>query len=111
MSLASDFRVNPNQANPNPDRNGNTSVWNFLQSASATRDPATYSLLTSFTSHSNGVNGVNVWYYWASKHPSAVNFAYCDGSVRPVTSQINKVVLTKLCTRNGGETVSSDEMK
>ena len=41
------------------------------------------------------VNGVNVtyWTYWASKHPSAVNFAYCDGSVRPVTSQINKLVL------------------
>jgi prepilin-type N-terminal cleavage/methylation domain-containing protein/prepilin-type processing-associated H-X9-DG protein len=51
------------------------------------------------------------WTYWASKHPSMVNFAYCDGSVRPVTSQINKLVLTKLCTRNGGETISSDEMK
>jgi prepilin-type N-terminal cleavage/methylation domain-containing protein/prepilin-type processing-associated H-X9-DG protein len=55
--------------------------------------------------------GVNFWTYWASKHPSAVNFGYCDGSVRPVTSQINKLVLTKLCTRNGGETISSDEMK
>ena len=51
------------------------------------------------------------WTYWASKHPSAVNFGYCDGSVRPVTSQINKLVLNKLCTRNGGETISSDEMK
>jgi prepilin-type N-terminal cleavage/methylation domain-containing protein/prepilin-type processing-associated H-X9-DG protein len=58
----------------------------------------------------NGVN-TNVWYYWASKHPSAVNFAYCDGSVRPVTSMINKLVLIKLCTRNGGEAISSDEMK
>jgi prepilin-type N-terminal cleavage/methylation domain-containing protein/prepilin-type processing-associated H-X9-DG protein len=55
--------------------------------------------------------GVNFWTYWASKHPSAVNFGYCDGSVRPVTSQINKLVLTKLCTRNGAETISSDEMK
>ena len=36
------------------------------------------------------------WTYWASKHPSPVNFAYCDGSVRPVTSQINKIVLNKL---------------
>jgi prepilin-type processing-associated H-X9-DG protein len=58
----------------------------------------------------NGAN-VNYWTYWASKHPSAVNFAYCDGSVRPVTSQINKLVLIKLCTRSGGEAVSSDEMK
>jgi prepilin-type N-terminal cleavage/methylation domain-containing protein/prepilin-type processing-associated H-X9-DG protein len=56
-------------------------------------------------------NGTTYWTYWASKHPSAVNFSYCDGSVRPVTSQINKLVLTKLCTRNGGETISSDEMK
>ncbi len=56
-------------------------------------------------------NGINYWTYWASKHPSSVNFSYCDGSVRPVTSQINKLVLTKLCTRNGGETISSDEMK
>jgi prepilin-type N-terminal cleavage/methylation domain-containing protein/prepilin-type processing-associated H-X9-DG protein len=56
-------------------------------------------------------NNVTYWTYWASKHPSAVNFAYCDGGVRPVTSQINKLVLNKLCTRNGGETISSDEMK
>ena len=56
-------------------------------------------------------NGTTFWTYWASKHPSAVNFSYCDGSVRPVTSQINKLVLTKLCTRNGGETISADEMK
>jgi prepilin-type N-terminal cleavage/methylation domain-containing protein/prepilin-type processing-associated H-X9-DG protein len=56
-------------------------------------------------------NGQNYWYYWASKHPSQVNFAYCDGTVRPVTAQINKVVLNKLMTRAGGETISSDEMK
>jgi prepilin-type N-terminal cleavage/methylation domain-containing protein/prepilin-type processing-associated H-X9-DG protein len=53
----------------------------------------------------------NYWTYWASKHPGAVNFGFCDGSVRPVTAQINKIVLNKLCTRNGGETISSDEMK
>jgi prepilin-type N-terminal cleavage/methylation domain-containing protein/prepilin-type processing-associated H-X9-DG protein len=57
------------------------------------------------------VNGTVYWTYWASKHPSMVNFAYCDGGVRPVTSQINKLVLIKMCTRNGGETISSDEMK
>ena len=27
----------------------------------------------------------NYWTYWASKHPSQVNFAFCDGTVRPVT--------------------------
>jgi prepilin-type N-terminal cleavage/methylation domain-containing protein/prepilin-type processing-associated H-X9-DG protein len=51
------------------------------------------------------------WTYWASKHPGQVNFAYCDGTVRPVTSQINKLVLNKLMTRAGGETISSDEIK
>lgn len=59
-----------------------------------------------------GTNGtVNYWTYWASKHPSMVNFGFVDGSVRPVTSQINKIVLNKLMTRNGGETVSFDEIK
>ena len=54
---------------------------------------------------------MNYYTYWASKHPSMVNFGFCDGSVRPVTSQINKLVLNKIMTRNGGETVSSDEIK
>jgi len=56
-------------------------------------------------------NGINYWIYWASKHPSAVNFGFCDGSVRSQTSLINKLVLNKLCTRNGTETISADEMK
>jgi prepilin-type N-terminal cleavage/methylation domain-containing protein/prepilin-type processing-associated H-X9-DG protein len=51
------------------------------------------------------------WWYWASKHPGMVNFGFCDGSVRTVTAQINKVVLNKIMTRNGGETISSDEIK
>jgi prepilin-type N-terminal cleavage/methylation domain-containing protein/prepilin-type processing-associated H-X9-DG protein len=60
----------------------------------------------------NTTNGTfNYWTYWASKHPGQVNFAYCDGTVRPVTSQINKLTLNKLMTRSGGEAISSDEMK
>ncbi len=59
------------------------------------------------------VNSVttNYWTYWASKHPSQVNFAFCDGTVRPVSSQINKLTLNQLMTRNGGETISSDQLK
>jgi prepilin-type N-terminal cleavage/methylation domain-containing protein/prepilin-type processing-associated H-X9-DG protein len=57
------------------------------------------------------VNGGNYYWYWMSKHPNMVNFARCDGSVSTVTAQINKLVLNKLMTRNGGETVSSDEIK
>jgi prepilin-type N-terminal cleavage/methylation domain-containing protein/prepilin-type processing-associated H-X9-DG protein len=61
---------------------------------------------------SNQNGGVtNYWIYWASKHPGLVNFAFCDGSVRPVTAQINKLVLNKIMTRGGGETVSADEIK
>jgi prepilin-type N-terminal cleavage/methylation domain-containing protein/prepilin-type processing-associated H-X9-DG protein len=57
------------------------------------------------------LNGTNYWTYWGSKHPSQVNFAFCDGTVRTVTTQINKVVLNKLMTRAGGEAISSDEIK
>jgi prepilin-type N-terminal cleavage/methylation domain-containing protein/prepilin-type processing-associated H-X9-DG protein len=56
-------------------------------------------------------NGVNYWTYWASKHPGMVNYAFCDGSIRNVTQQINKLVLNKIMTRNGQETVSADEIK
>jgi len=58
-----------------------------------------------------GADGKNYYTYWMSRHPNLVNFVKCDGSVSPVTSQINKIVLIKLMTRNGGETVSSDEMR
>ena len=57
------------------------------------------------------VGGTNYYTYWMSKHPSSVNFAKCDGSVTNVTNQINKLVLLKLMTRNGGEAISSDEMR
>lgn len=57
------------------------------------------------------VGGVNYYTYWMSKHPNLVNFVKCDGSVSSVTNQINKIVLIKLMTRAGGETISSDEMK
>jgi prepilin-type N-terminal cleavage/methylation domain-containing protein/prepilin-type processing-associated H-X9-DG protein len=56
-------------------------------------------------------NGVLYWTYWGSKHPSTVNFGFCDGSTRPVTTQINKIVLNKLVTRAGAETISADEIK
>jgi len=39
--------------------------------------------------------------YISSGHPSLVNFAYCDGSVRPLTSSINGTVYAKLITPAG----------
>ncbi len=57
------------------------------------------------------VQGVPYNTYWMSKHPSQVNFANCDGSVRTINQTINKLVLNKYMTRNGGESISADEMK
>ncbi|WP_250847020.1 DUF1559 domain-containing protein [Aquisphaera insulae] len=57
------------------------------------------------------VGGQNYYTYWISKHPSQVNFVNCDGSVRLVNQTINKVVLNKIMTRNGGETVSAEETR
>lgn len=56
-------------------------------------------------------NGRPHWTYWSSKHPNQVNFAKCDGSVGPITNQINKNVLVKLMTRAGGEPLSASEVK
>jgi prepilin-type N-terminal cleavage/methylation domain-containing protein/prepilin-type processing-associated H-X9-DG protein len=57
------------------------------------------------------IPGTNVITYWASRHNGVVNFARCDGSVSSISSMIKRQVLIKLMTRNGGETVSNDEMK
>jgi prepilin-type N-terminal cleavage/methylation domain-containing protein/prepilin-type processing-associated H-X9-DG protein len=57
------------------------------------------------------VGTTNYWTYWASKHPNQVNFGFVDGHTQAVTQGINKLVLNKLMTRNGGEAVSSDEIK
>ena len=57
------------------------------------------------------IKGQNYYTYWMSKHPGCVNFLRCDGSVSTVTNQIQKPVLIKMVTRNGGEAISSDQMK
>jgi hypothetical protein len=61
-SLAKDFRLSPSQANPAPDKYGNTGVWSYLQSAGVTHDPATYSLLTGFETNEVGTSGLEDWY-------------------------------------------------
>jgi hypothetical protein len=55
--------------------------------------------------------GKNYYTYWISRHPAQVNFVNCDGSIRLVSQTINKIVLNKLATRNGGETISADETR
>ncbi len=57
------------------------------------------------------VNGQPHYVYWGSKHPGVVNFGKCDGSVSTISATIARPVLIKVMTRNGGETVSSDEFR
>jgi len=49
--------------------------------------------------------------YWSSKHNNQVNFAHCDGSVRTIQGTIKPQILIKLMTRDGGEAMSSEEMR
>jgi prepilin-type N-terminal cleavage/methylation domain-containing protein/prepilin-type processing-associated H-X9-DG protein len=42
---------------------------------------------------------------FSSNHPSGVNFAFCDGSVRYVSQSIALVTLQALSTRAGGEVI------
>jgi prepilin-type N-terminal cleavage/methylation domain-containing protein len=55
--------------------------------------------------------GMTLKTYWSSKHNQQVNFANCDGSVRTIQQTIKRDVLVKLMTRDGGETMSSDETR
>jgi prepilin-type N-terminal cleavage/methylation domain-containing protein/prepilin-type processing-associated H-X9-DG protein len=57
------------------------------------------------------INGLNYYTYWMSRHPGLVNFAMCDGSTRTIQQTIDKNVLVKMMTRNGGEALSADQMK
>jgi prepilin-type N-terminal cleavage/methylation domain-containing protein len=49
--------------------------------------------------------------FWGSKHPGIANFAKCDGSVQTISKTIRREVLVRVMTRDGGETVSSNEFK
>jgi hypothetical protein len=60
-NLAAEFRVSPDQANPNPDNCGNANVWHFMKSSTLDRDPMTYSLLPNFVSDSFQIPGIQEW--------------------------------------------------
>ncbi len=49
--------------------------------------------------------------YWMSKHPGQVNFVKVDGSILTVKDGINRFVLIKLASRNGGESISAEDIK
>jgi hypothetical protein len=60
-NLAAEFRLFPNQANPNPDNCGNANVWYFMESRSLARDPLTYSLLPEFITDAFFIPGMQQW--------------------------------------------------
>ncbi len=70
-NLASDFRLSPDQANPNPDSHGNPEVWHFMESATLARDPLTYTLLPDFITDALDVEGLQ---QWQGTEPSNVHF-------------------------------------
>jgi prepilin-type N-terminal cleavage/methylation domain-containing protein/prepilin-type processing-associated H-X9-DG protein len=42
---------------------------------------------------------------WGSLHPGTINFALCDGSVRPISTTIDMTLFASLATIDGGEVV------
>lgn len=58
--LADDFRVWPDQANPNPDSFGNPDTWSFLWTTAA-HNPSTYALITVFYPNAGGIPGEQGW--------------------------------------------------
>ena len=61
-NLANDFRISPNQENPNRDSCNNLGVWEFMASTSLTRDPATYYPLSIFTPAVGNYPGLDFWF-------------------------------------------------
>ncbi len=69
-NLASDFRISPNQENPNRDSCDSPDVWYFMQSTGLNRDPQTYSLLPNFRSILMGIEDIQAWYGGLAGDPS-----------------------------------------
>jgi hypothetical protein len=60
-NLTQEFRITPNEENPNRDSCGNNGVWHFLQSTSTVRNPETYYPMTIFFNGLGVVPGVYAW--------------------------------------------------
>src|SRR5881396_328981 len=58
-NLAADFKVAPDQANPNPDQYGNLEVWWFMSGQA--KDTSTFALLPEFISDAFAVDGLEQW--------------------------------------------------
>jgi hypothetical protein len=60
-NFAKEFKVSPDQANPNPDNCGNANVWYFMKSDTLDHDPTTYTLLPNFVSDAFQIPGIQEW--------------------------------------------------
>jgi hypothetical protein len=60
--INNDFRISPDQENPNRDSCGTVGVWEFMGSISLTRDPNTYYTLSTFTPGIGGYPGLDFWF-------------------------------------------------
>lgn len=60
-SVAGDFRVAPDQANPSPDNFGNSGVWHYMQGSAFAPGPASYSYLNNFITDRFHVEGLQGW--------------------------------------------------
>jgi hypothetical protein len=58
--LSTDFRVSPNEANPNPGSHGKRDIWWFMRGTTL-HDPSSYALLGVFDSEFCDVPGVEAW--------------------------------------------------
>lgn len=59
-NLAADYRVSPNQANPNPDSYGDADTWSFMYTT-AIHDPSEYNLITQFYPNGGDHPGLQGW--------------------------------------------------
>lgn len=84
-NLASDFRLHPGQANPNPDACGTPAVWHFMQSATLDRDPRTYTPLPNFMPNLSGVDGLQGWMGNAPSSTPLIGLNATDATQPPGT--------------------------
>jgi hypothetical protein len=76
-SVAHDFRVPPNQANPSPDSLGHTGVWTYEQAPRATpQKPATYTRLSNFSHCAGDLTG----YLWDTTTLGSSVVGFSDAS-------------------------------
>ncbi|OQW91378.1 MAG: hypothetical protein BWK78_04830, partial [Thiotrichaceae bacterium IS1] len=91
-NVAKDFRMSPNQENPNQDSCGNKDVWQFMQSGDMNRNPQTYTLMPNFSTNSryDGTAGIHNW--TGTEIPDVTVWKTEKDFIRPSDTQLSKYV-------------------